>query len=1025
MKTVIIHLSDIHLKSKHDLALTYIPKIGNILNDISMEAIGHMIIAISGDIAFSGKKEEYQLANTALLELKNAILASHDIKLDFLCAPGNHDCDFSKDDAVRELIVSSIPSEQRKISDAKLIEQCVKVQEAFFDFQQSSIFTQPTKDGCKVYQEYKLDSSHGELYFRCYNTAWVSQLKEQPGKMSYPRLYMDDTASEPRAGLTVSMLHHPTNWLTPNRRRNFDHHLDSTSDLILLGHEHLPEEYIKSDFDGNKVGYIYGGAFQEGSKDCPGHFNVITIDEESQQYQINSYTRRKDLFEKRDTDAKWEPLLRNTKYTKHGLHLTESYVDWVTDPEVDFAHYSGKRLLLDDLFIMPDFKSAETKDSSGETSNKRNIPAGKFDEFITKNNRIILYGRERCGKTTLAKRLFWTFFKDDKIPVYLDGSTLSKGSISGLDKLLRKQFCAIFTNPDLPLFDQAPASRRALILDNLHLSKLNARGRLLLISKLQEKFSTMIIFGDPLMMVEEVASGVVIEKSLPDFAKLHIRELGRFGRRKLIRRWFSIGSNYSAPPSEVDKQVVRAEKTINTLLGNSFLPSNPIFVLGFLQTLDATMKKDQVGICGYHYEVFITNSLRRSANKANLDVKYRFLSELAYHLHRKNRTDLEPWEFQKLFSSYCKKYKRHPDRDTVLQELLESRLLEFFDGTYRFRYSYAYNFFVARYFNEHLEDQNIRDEVKDMCQSFHIEKNADIWLFLVHLSKSPFLLECISREANKLFSDAKPAALEGDVEFLRTLTTEKLDLKLPDIRTEEDIENHYEGLDQTDVILPEDTASDLEPEDRQILGKVDAMVRMIMVLGQILKNFPGSLTGDEKTRLVQDTFNLSLRGLSTFLGWFQEGKSEFVDYVLRRITSKNKEIEINDKLRDQVTKSLFWLMEMNILGLIRVTSSGVGAEGEEETFHEVTEEIGSNAAQLINVSISLDTLKVPQREVFRLNEKFSNDILCSNLLKSLIAQHFYLYPEDQGIRDKVCSKLGIGTFERGRGLPSNPQDRRD
>jgi 3',5'-cyclic AMP phosphodiesterase CpdA len=93
MKVSILHLSDIHFsstKSNPILGLTEA-----IACAISGQTCGdNIIIAVSGDIAFSGRKEEYEIAASFFEDLQLKIYQRTNILPNLIIVPGNHDCDF-------------------------------------------------------------------------------------------------------------------------------------------------------------------------------------------------------------------------------------------------------------------------------------------------------------------------------------------------------------------------------------------------------------------------------------------------------------------------------------------------------------------------------------------------------------------------------------------------------------------------------------------------------------------------------------------------------------------------------------------------------------------------------------------------------------------------------------------------------------------------------------------------------------------------------------------------------------------
>ena len=73
MSLSVIHLSDIHIKNKNDLILKRIDQLKSACTS-SLPSNGTVVIVITGDIAFSGKKDQYELAKAMLDEIVNYIV---------------------------------------------------------------------------------------------------------------------------------------------------------------------------------------------------------------------------------------------------------------------------------------------------------------------------------------------------------------------------------------------------------------------------------------------------------------------------------------------------------------------------------------------------------------------------------------------------------------------------------------------------------------------------------------------------------------------------------------------------------------------------------------------------------------------------------------------------------------------------------------------------------------------------------------------------------------------------------------
>src|SRR5260370_11302499 len=91
------------------------------------------VIVMSGDIAFSGKPAEYELATRFFRQLLADLAPACGISaIPLLLIPGNHDCDFSLDTQTRAILLDSIAP---GTVDESVIAACVAVQAPYFAFE--------------------------------------------------------------------------------------------------------------------------------------------------------------------------------------------------------------------------------------------------------------------------------------------------------------------------------------------------------------------------------------------------------------------------------------------------------------------------------------------------------------------------------------------------------------------------------------------------------------------------------------------------------------------------------------------------------------------------------------------------------------------------------------------------------------------------------------------------------------------------------------------------------------------------
>ena len=114
MKVAILHLSDLHMSAAN--ADWLMRKINQIVAAVWNDYYdcGKIIIVVSGDIANAGTEEEYgyakQFFRALLKEFAVRGLANKELENKIICVPGNHDCNFDKEDVARNMLLGGMRS---------------------------------------------------------------------------------------------------------------------------------------------------------------------------------------------------------------------------------------------------------------------------------------------------------------------------------------------------------------------------------------------------------------------------------------------------------------------------------------------------------------------------------------------------------------------------------------------------------------------------------------------------------------------------------------------------------------------------------------------------------------------------------------------------------------------------------------------------------------------------------------------------------------------------------------------------
>jgi predicted MPP superfamily phosphohydrolase len=295
MKLLIVHLSDIHLKSSGNAIMERKDRILSAVQNQALEVDVSYII-LSGDIAYSGQQDEYEQAVKLLDHLKQGLESYSNKPVHIQMIPGNHDCDYSiKSVKARDMLIKQIQHSKDGDIDESIKDACCEVHNNYFTFAELYTDTANTYYHDKLLSVSKYNVGNTTIVFNCFNTSWLSQLHEQYGRLHFPILLYKEILTRD-SDLTISILHHPFNWQDHYHVREFSMYLEDISDIIITGHEHDTDKKLIDDLAGNVIEYIDGHVLQDNDDDMNSGFNSLVIDLDARMQNIRSFKWNGQLF---------------------------------------------------------------------------------------------------------------------------------------------------------------------------------------------------------------------------------------------------------------------------------------------------------------------------------------------------------------------------------------------------------------------------------------------------------------------------------------------------------------------------------------------------------------------------------------------------------------------------------------------------------------------------------------------------------------------------------------------------------
>ncbi len=1028
MRILLLHLSDIHIQDSHDGVLARAGRIVAAVRDID-HRIDACILALTGDVGFSGKAEQYELAQEWLRLLRENLseVYAGSVPIHLAAVPGNHDCDFSESSSARTSLIESMARDVRVVEDPASAVACTHLQQPFFTFRDRVASVNLTDAASRVYYEYRIPIKDESLLLKCCNTAWVSQLTENPAKLNFPEgLISIAPAADggPRDSLVITLMHHTYNWMVPGSIRGVRRRLQSVSDFILTGHEHEFGLSQTRDENGGTAVYVEGLALEtHGNVALKTGFNAILIDTTQRAFRVVPFTWTSGRYSE-DVGAQcanWTPFAINPLRAGHVFRIKPSMVQRLQDAELTLLHPTRGQLTLDDIFVYPDLREIAANPVS--TAHLRVLNAQELLKIAEGADRICITGGKETGKSTLAKRLFMDALDIGLVPLLIDGGS---SRLRG-DERDRKELVRIFEDQyDASGEDYLDLTRekRLVIIDDVSRVRTDRTVPREVVEYISHFAGRVVVFSDDVaQLVQEITGLAPLASGRTPFLHYGILPLGHVRREEMIDRYVGFASN--GDPIQAEELRADMRSILGMAVGKYFAPPTPVTVISILQ---ARAFNEQLNLhhstYGYYYELLIKRQLlAQETSVQDLDIKLAYLTELAYAVFRAGQNKWSEGWMIEFHQRFIKERKLHLGFRNIIDSLVANGVLRGNLVTYEFRHVYIYYYFVGRALAERLPTVAGREQIADLTRTLHTQDSASILLFLTHHSKDAAIIDPMLLQAESLFADWGRADLTPGSTALPNLEEALKDAVFIDRPIDEQRLTYLSKLDELETgrssrpSAPQSSSS-LSPTERadrdravqqavDVLTRISVSFRTMQILGQLLKNFPGTLTGEQKERITRAVYGVSLRTLGFIHRLFQDYTEVVASQVVDAIRNEHPDLS-----RDEVTEAartvVAWHIYLASYGMTQRTAANVGSPLLDPVFEEVLRSDPVPAIKLITVALKLERCGTfPENTVRELYEEFENNPLARRVLRGLVVAHFHMFDVPSALKQSLCALMRI------------------
>ncbi|WP_405607030.1 metallophosphoesterase [Polaribacter sp. Asnod1-A03] len=1014
----ILHLTDFHLNNKtlkdwdDFLKDAFFRKLDELQKDKKID-----LVLFTGDLIDKAGKD-YGSAREGFNSFKKYIIEPILTKLDidiskFIICPGNHDINRNADKSFHE---SGLKQDLKTIDSVN----------AFTNFNENDY------DGIQRLKEYKdfefelykevEEKVHSKFKFsikliidgksigisslnsswRCYDDHDFKNLLIGENQINDNYKFIEN------CDIKIALMHHQLDWISEVESKTIKKHISKNFDLIFSGHVHQTDVELVQNLSGESLRIVSPSGLnqiRETESNFRNGFSIIDYNDNTKCHFFKYVHDNKIFVDNTDVCDKGileikvnSPMVLN-KPVNMQTEVEDDFYDFLHDSGANFTHRS-KTLTLNDIYVSPFMEEFSLGDDEerGTSFKSEDILNRIGDKDLT---HTIILGEENSGKTSFCKKIYLnTLILDNKVPIFIKGREIKKITKEDISKLIKKEFRKQYkTDVDIT------TKNLVIIIDDLNNCRLPQKSKKNFILNLYSfSFQTVITWDEYFTLSELLESQVTA---------VDVYEILKFGGKKrleLIRKWIDLFEDEFEDEEAKEFQIKELSKIVNSVIGKNLIPSLPIYILTILQAneLSSTTNFEQ-STFGHYYDVLIKSALGQKI-KANAEIEkyYSYLTELSFWLYDKKTIEIDENMLIEFHQYFIKKYSIQLSFREVAEVLEKCNLIQKNESIYKFKYKYIYFYFIGKYFSDNLDDEIIQAEVTELSNRLYQTESANIYIFLSHHSKSKFIIKQILERARALFKEENIIEFNDDIKAVNDLIEKKVidivfDDKVEIIDSEED-NLKIEIQDENDV-----------NEEIDSISKVNKAFKTIEILGYIIKNRYASLTGTDKSNLVEELYKLGLRSLKFLFKTLLEGE-EYIKNEIIELIKKDPNGSLTVREREGLAKQfMFNLLYMISYSIFKRISSSISSKDLEITFSDVRAKLAvsgddkkNNAISLIDIAVILEYSKTfPEKDIKRLVDEIKHNPLAFHILRRLGLNFMRMIPMKEQDQQRASNLLNI------------------
>ena len=906
MNILFLHIGDIHIKDAQCIDDGKLDKIADTLNIFNFDEI---ILIISGDIAYSGKKDQYNYATELIERLCNKIKHRKDNidNIHIICVPGNHDVDYHD----KPLTSENLQYIRDESAYEIFIDDEIEKMYNFYAF--SSIYN--CFEERSTYSRKLIFLQDFQIEINLINSGVFSALEEDKGFHFIPQEDIDNLLSPSGANFVITVMHHPPEWYNEVCKFNLEEVIEKKSSIVFLGHQHHQanktitlENYPPSLIQ-------LGGCLCNNENWDNSSYNIIIFNSDTYQCERTKFNwnTSSSRYEKNHLGS--EQLDKKPSIFRVIRIPDQIYLSLLIDEKhpitEDFRDY----------YIFPRLQ----KEINVQNEKKEFLTLKSFIEEVYKNKRIIISGGYNLGKTALLKFLFLYLYDLGYYTIFCFGEQI-KGKP---EKIIKNSFENLYGDNqyDFLRFEQCVKSKKIILVDDfdaIHedsqehfFNYLNEKFEIIILST-KKPFDINII--DMMNRAMEATKSVFWYRLMPFYIDKRKALIEKLVPLKISNR------------RDIPNIIFQLNETMYKQ--RRFIMLDPDFIISYIEYYCNNLGSPLSGNSSVFSKVFeanLINSINKYATDRLSSDKVRvILSKIAYHIHFNKLYPISEKEVGNVLQNYNDDYGTNVSLMQFLTIVLKAKILvknEDEAGFYFANYSYL-AYYVAselnRQYHETSDDSKLQSILKLAC--FGI--NADILLFLTLITDNIKILKIIlamSQEYTKNWEEFDFSSNMPD--YLQKKYRYKLTLPANDIKEQEEQASINLEKENSDEIIKKNIYSYDEADSDKFINQIIRALQLLSIVARCLPSFEHIMRKEDKDNFVKAIYELPNK---IFYLWATEAqnsideivsffKEQSQDYYIRRNFPTENEIVYGL----QITSMAFLLEIYNITSFLSVKNNTI------------------------------------------------------------------------------------------------------